>query len=383
MLTNLTDNVYWYITGYWVGDDMGKGTFLYSQLYEALKKRIKSGEYASGALLPSEREISVEFQVERGTVRKALELLVQDHLVEKRPGIGTRVASGKPQGASAIPSGKRRIIGLIMADSPEHPRKLSQPYYADLFSSLEEECSLNNCQLIYSSVHHDRELSDFMKSHDFLSMVFVTRTHDSWLHLAKKMNVPIILVNERREDLLSISYNNLDGAYMAISEFVKHGHRNIGIIAGPQDYYTTREKMAGCYQAIVEYGLRVPQENIVYGDWEYQSGVVCARRLFADRSRQERPTAIFAFNDMMCVGAIRALRELSLSIPKDVSIMGFDNMNQLKYTEPGLTTIDTNVSLMAKVILECATTHFGQTTSGLKIQVPVQMVHRETVGAAR
>jgi len=360
---------------------MAKDSFLYTKLYNTLKSRIKSGEYAKGILLPSEREISMEFQVERGTVRKALEMLVQDQLVEKQAGVGTRIVTGKPHSASGVSSGKRRVIGLIMADSPEHPRKLSQPYYADLFSSLEEECSYNNCQLIYASVPNDRELLDFFQSHDFLSMVFVTRTHDSWLQLAQKMNIPIILVNEQRQDLVSISYNNSDGAYMVLSEFAKYGHKNIGLISGPQDYYTTREKMAGCYRAIIEHGLSVPPRNIVYGNWEYQSGVACARQLLADRPLQERPTAVFAFNDMMCVGAMRALRELSLRIPEDVSIMGFDNMNQLKYMEPSLSTIDANIGLMAKVILECVTSHFGQSVPGLKIQVPVHVVHRETVCA--
>lgn len=337
-------------------------------------------KYKPAELLPSERELALRFGAERGTVRKALEMLVDSGLVEKRAGVGTRViGSGeKPFDGPA----KGRVLGFIMADDASASRRLTQPYYADLFYHLEDACKENDCQLIYSSAAQESDLSSFLSSHDFLSVVFVTHIPDAYIKQAQDRGIPTILVNEQHPGKFSISYDSADGAYQAMRYLIEAGHRRIAIITGPSHFYTSDEKMSGCYKAAAEFGIPLSPENIAAGNWEYQGGYSCIHQLFEKRGKAERPTAVFAFNDMMCIGAVNALREMGYRIPEDVSVVGFDNMEQLQFCEPDLTTVDANTSAMARLIVECAmSSMLTKNELGIKLLVPARLVVRDTVAA--
>lgn len=357
-------------------------SFLYQSIYESLHSEIDAGLYAPGDLLPSEREICERFQVKRGTARKALRLLVDNGFVEKQAGVGSRVA--QPVKEADVYTARACTIGLILADDSTNERKLSQPYYADLFNHIEQECRRSDCQLIYASNTQSSALKEFLRSQRFSSVIFVTRTSQASIELAQSCGVPLLLVNERHAGMTSISYDGSQGAFRAVEYLVQAGHHNIAFITGPDSYYTSVDKLNGCYNAIMRFGLDIPPANITAGNWEYQGGYEKALELFRDRSPADRPTALFVFNDIMSIGAVKALRELGLSVPSDVSVIGFDNMEQLRYTEPDLTTVDTNISEMAKVIVRYAT-HPALFVSlpALRIKVETQLICRGTVAPTR
>jgi DNA-binding transcriptional MocR family regulator len=140
-----------------------------------LRDEIMDGQYEYGSLLPSEREVCERFSVERSTVRKALELLVEDGIVAKHPGIGTEVVYfGKD--ASANFSSQGQAIGFFLPEDEKNHRKITQPFYADLFYHLERACHANNCQVIYSSVRSETNICEIIARYNCISAVFVTHT---------------------------------------------------------------------------------------------------------------------------------------------------------------------------------------------------------------
>jgi LacI family transcriptional regulator len=114
------------------------------------------------------------------------------------------------------------------------------------------------------------------------------------------------------------------------------GHRRIGYVAGPSGFRSAHERRTGFFEALAARGLNVPPELVVEGGYTYESGVACGEALLA---RDPRPTAIFASNDEMAAGVYRAAQRAGLSIPGDLSVIGFDDGPLAARLLPSLTTI--------------------------------------------
>jgi LacI family transcriptional regulator len=114
------------------------------------------------------------------------------------------------------------------------------------------------------------------------------------------------------------------------------GHRHIGVIAGPPQYRSAHERLLGFTSALEARGVKIPPEMIVEGAYTFDSGVACAEALLA---RKPRPTAIFASNDEMAAGVYKAAYRLGVSIPGELSVVGFDDSPLATRLSPSLTTI--------------------------------------------
>jgi LacI family transcriptional regulator len=134
----------------------------------------------------------------------------------------------------------------------------------------------------------------------------------------------------------SVLTDNARGGWLAVRHLVDLGHRRIGCIAGPSDLTPSAERVTGYRQALHEGDIPVDETLIVKGDFQYESGYRAARQLLV---MDDPPTAIFACNDLMAVGAIRAALELGRQVPASLSVVGFDDVRLASFTNPPLTTI--------------------------------------------
>lgn len=354
-----------------------KNKLLYENVFLALKDDILKEKFSFQSMLPSERVLCEKFGVERSTIRKALDLLVKDNLVQKKAGVGTRVIY-KNELPLKQENSSENLIGFFLTEETNISKKITQPYYNDLLYNLEIEGQNNNCKILYMSISSNTNIKNIINNKNFISIAFGSKTDEKILKNVEEMGIPVIMINESHPNFTSISYDNIDGAYKALEHLFNLGHKNIALISGPKDFYTSKEKMIGCYKAMHEENIFIPDENIYYGDWEFKSGYDGAMKLFSNS--KTNPTALFAFNDMMAIGAMKALSEMGLSIPNDISIIGFDNMDQLKFTEPNLTTIDSNINLMAKIIIKYSLNIKNLTTEEqrVKILTPIKLLERKT-----
>ena len=124
------------------------------------------------------------------------------------------------------------------------------------------------------------------------------------------------------------------------------GHRQIGFIAGPAHHRSAHERQAGFMGALEKRGVSVPADLIVEGAYSFESGVACAEVLLA---RRPRPTAIFASNDEMAAGVYKAAYRLKISIPDELSVVGFDDSPVASRLSPALTTIRLPIRDMARL----------------------------------
>jgi LacI family transcriptional regulator len=149
---------------------------------------------------------------------------------------------------------------------------------------------------------------------------------------------PIICVDRCPADWRgdAVLVDNHTGAFNAGRYLMKMGHKRIAVIAGPTQLTTAIERLNGFSKALLQGGLKLQPECIQVGGFDRNSGHRCAIRLL---EMVPRPTAIFASNDLIALGALLAVKELGLRCPQDVSIVGFDNLEFSMFTDPPLTSI--------------------------------------------
>jgi DNA-binding LacI/PurR family transcriptional regulator len=167
--------------------------------------------------------------------------------------------------------------------------------------------------------------------------VVIIVAHQAALALAQSLHigVPLVLVEgDLSATPLTAGVDQIAGARLATDHLLDLGHTNVLHLPGPAVWLEAAARCEGWKMALVERGAPVP-ELMVEGDWTSRSGYQAGRAMLAG----SRPTAIFAANDQMALGLLRALHEAGLRVPQDVSVVGFDDVPESGYYTPPLTTI--------------------------------------------
>lgn len=142
-----------------------------------------------------------------------------------------------------------------------------------------------------------------------------------------------------------VASNDLEAVRGATEYLIAQGHRRIGLIAGPHGFRSARERRLGFEEALSKAGIALPRSMIADGNYTFESGLTAAERLL---DLMPRPTAIFACNDEMAAGVMHAARQRGLDIPKDLSIVGFDDTPVAAHVWPPLTTVRWPIASMAR-----------------------------------
>ncbi len=316
----------------------------YKQVCEDLAQRIQRGEFPDGARLPRERELCERYQVKRVTVRRALEMLDQSGLAEKRPGLGTYVRTGR----SAAASTRGNTMVFAMRRNQNDIRHNVNAFNAMLFFLLEQACHERGLRLQYAGIEDGMAQTDQV-SDDVLGVLLVSQHEAEAAESLWKRGIPTICVNHWDERAVSLLPDNFCGMRLAVDHLNRLGHTRVGFIRGPLANVNAEERVMGYRYGMHEHNLPVLDGDIAPGHWTMESGREAMLHLM---EQPDRPTAVIAASDMMAIGAIDAAHKLGLSVPGDVSIMGFDNIDMGMYCAPPLTTIGINAPALARLAVD-------------------------------
>lgn len=152
---------------------------------------------------------------------------------------------------------------------------------------------------------------------------------------------PVVLLNgpARVDTVDAVAVDSYGGAVSMVRHLLFTGHRRIAFVAGPTGSHDAAERLRGWRDALAEAGIAPDARWELAGDFTEDGGYDAARRFVSSWTRAERPTALFAANDAMAIGAIGALREAGLSVPNDVAVAGFDDIPLARYVSPPLTSV--------------------------------------------
>jgi DNA-binding LacI/PurR family transcriptional regulator len=176
-----------------------------------------------------------------------------------------------------------------------------------------------------------------------------------------KLGVPAILVDpvgDFDSDVPSIGAGNWGGGMAATQHLLDLGHRRIGTITGPMRFLCSQARLAGYRAALERAGMAFDNRLIEHGDFHYSSGLKSALALL---DQPDPPTAIFAANDEQAVGVYAAIRQRDLSVPRDLSVVGFDDVPMAQWISPALTTVRQPIADLAALAIRTLLAHVDGT----------------------
>ena len=305
---------------------MNEKTPKYIHIKNKIKEDIKNGIIIDK--LPGERVLAKDFEVSYMTIRKAVTDLVEKGILHKNTTKGTFVSNNK------MSPKVTQNIGFLLDEGIREG--ISSPYYSLVFKALEEEVKKNGYNLILFSDFEGLNPLNGQKKIDGVIISCFPRI-ESNIQEIKKL-IPIVLLDNLATDksIPSVTIDNFNGCSESVEYLYSLGHKRIGFISGLLDSDISKERLLGYTSVLKNLGLDTDKKLIFKGDYSYESGEKAAKHFL---SLSDPPTAIMCANDTMAIGAMKVIREKGLSIPADVSVIGFDDIEVASRVFPSLTTI--------------------------------------------
>ena len=293
------------------------------------------------------RVINNYSNVPEETKEKVLEVINKYNYV---PHASARMLAGK----------KNKTLGLFLIDQkPE--TKSSKVFVSDYFSKITSAVVDLANKYSYNVL-----VAIVGKNKDFKNVreLFYNRTISAGIFVGAKNDHPEIIdlinqgfkiaimdqdVKDSKDPFnkcIVVNADSYSGAYDSTVYLIKLGHKKIAHITGDFTSNSSIKRLEGYKNALIDNNINVKNSYIIKGLFTEESGYSCTKKIFL----KENPTAIIVDNDTMCLGVMRALGELNLKIPEDVSIIGFDDIEISKYITPPLTTNRLNLFEMSEVL---------------------------------
>lgn len=283
---------------------------------------------------------------------------------------------------SQLARGLRRdytnMVGMIIPD-------ITNPFFPELVRAAEDVAYANGYRLVLCNSDNDpkKEASYLTELQSYLPAgLLLIPSVDSQLHEQPMRNgrpTPTVCIDRKPEGWKcdTVYAGNENGAYVATLHLIDHGHRRIAVIGGPSHLENARQRLQGFKRALKEAKIEVPPAYMQMGRFDRASGLDAALCLLRPLTR---PTAIFAANDLMAMGAMLAVRELGLRCPEDVSIVGFDNLEIVELLQPPLTTIHQPIYKMGVTAAERLVERIsGLSDAPMDFVLETQLIRRGSV----
>ena len=219
---------------------------------------------------------------------------------------------------------KNSLIGIIVPD-------ISNSYFSGIIQGVEEVAESKHHDVIIcdSQENPNKEVTSIATMHNCkVRGIIITPVSDAVeynAHYLKELNdsgIPIVLVDRdlRMPGIDSVTIDNFQAAYNAVTALIEKGHTNIAILAGPTTSRTGVDRLNGYMSALKEHDISVQEDMVFFGDFKFDSGYKMTKKLL---DHHNRPTAIFSCNQRMTLGCIRALAEKDMKIPDDIALISF------------------------------------------------------------
>lgn len=256
--------------------------------------------------------------------------------------------------ARGLKTNATRTIGVVI---PE----LNNTFCAEIITGMEDVLRSHGYATIVCDCRTDKKLE--REAVEFLTRrrvdgIINMPVDEEGNHLKRfqKTGKPIVLIDRKIQGINcdSVLVDNKKAAEDAVRYFIERGHRNIGIIGGPEEVFTAQERMAGYYKALESAGIPVRESLIWHGDYTIQGGVRGLEELVQNNPEM---TAVFVTNYEMTMGAMIGVNELGIRIPEQLSMIGFDNLQFARACNPKLTIVAQPTDGIAREVAKVMLNH--------------------------
>lgn len=278
--------------------------------------------------------------------------------------------------AASLRTRRSMTLGVVMS-------RLDDGVMATAYKGLEEAATAAGYHILLSgaadTVEAQASSIDLLLSRqiDGLMLASTHRNEPPVLDSANASIPPVLLFNRHADlDLFpAITCNDRQGGRLAAKHLLELGHRDVGIIAGPLHASTAHDRVLGFCEYMAEFEIIIPKHRIVHSDFEVSGGLAAGRALLDPPQGETRPTAIFAVNDTAAIAAMSIARNLGLSLPRDLSVIGYNDIPLASCMTLPLTTIRSPAENMGRLALQAMLQLIAGNSANSQI-LPVEMIKR-------
>ncbi len=283
--------------------------------------------------------------------------------------------------ARSLVSGRSRIIGLIVSD-------ITNPFFPELIKGFEDVAIHNGYEILVSSTNYDSARMALcvrrMLERKVEGVAIMTSEMDKHLidQLAHR-NVPMVFldVGPPSEGISNVVVDYAMGVNEAVSHLLSLGHRRIGFICGPLGLKSAQIRKTAFLRSLNQHGIDEADQSLEEADHTVDGGLEAMTRMLASK---RAPTAVLASNDLTAIGMMRAVRRAGLAVPRDISIVGFDDLRLAEFIEPPLTTVRLSRQELAELAFQALLSDLGDQPSPRRdYTVETHLVIRESTCLAR
>ena len=280
---------------------------------------------------------------------------------------------------------KSNTIGLILPN-------ITNPFFSRIASAIESSARSMGFSIILSDSQHDQSLEiksiRTLMSRNVDGLIVLPMGQDSkYLKLVIDSGIPLVIADRYFSDLNcpQVISDNYQGAFNATEHLLDNNHRYIACIQGRQNTSVNNERLKGYSDAMKKHQLKINSSFIVGDDFGAQNGYVSMKIL---QSVHPRPTAIFAFSNLIALGAVKAMRENNMSFPNNISMIAFDNDQPLlEYLATPISTVAQQTDEIGQIAFKLLMTLINQNEKQSEVfdkepnivTLPTKIIKRESV----
>lgn len=282
--------------------------------------------------------------------------------------------------ARALGSGKSSLYGLIISD-------ITNPFFPELVKSFEDVAVQYGQEVLIANTGYDKRRMEqcvtrmLQRKVDGVA-IMTSEMEDHLIEELSSHKIPLVFLDTGvpQRGISNISIDYAAGIDAAVEHLRELGHTSIGFISGPMDLTSARVRRKAFLASMKRKGLNPGKDLIEEGNHRMDGGHDAMVRLL---NKSRRPTAVMASNDLTAIGAMGAIFERGLRVPRDISVIGFDDIAISAYTQPALTTVRLSREEIAKVAFRAL--HEIQnvaTAKGAQYTIEPMLVERKSTGPA-
>lgn len=323
--------------------------------------------------------------VSRSTVSRVI-----NHHPSVRPEVRERVwqiireVGYQPHAAARnLATRRSQIVGVVIPETL--PKVFSDPYFPAVLRGISDALTEHGYHLMLSLLSPQQEEDFYQRALrgrvvDGI-IVLSAQVTDPLIRRAYQEGLPVVSIGRYPQEpgVTYVDVDNVGGGRMATEHLLRLGRRRVATIAGPQTMAPGIDRLEGYCAALQAWGLSPLPEWIAEGDFTEAGGYMAMHRLLP-----ARPDAVFVASDLMAVGALKALREAGLRVPDDIAIVGYDDVELARFTDPPLTTVRQPIYELGRVAVHLLLRQLEEgTREPQRVILPVELVIRSSCGALR
>lgn len=286
--------------------------------------------------------------------------------------------------ARSLVSNSSKVIGVINhVVTSENKNFMEDPFHSIFIGSIESRLRENGYYLMLRTVKTSDDLNFFLRNWNLDGLILNGVYEDDFFDILTNINIPIVLIDSyvSNSNICNVGLEDFNGGYLATKYLIDHGHKNIAF-ASPFIKYTgvVSERFDGYKKALKEANIQLNADIIFEQELDTDTTISLGESL----AKRDDITAIFATADILAAGIMTGIKKAGKSVPEDISIIGFDDINLCNLISPNLTTIHQDAPLKGELAVNYIIDKLeGKTISNKETILPVKIVERESVATIK